>query len=176
MWFEVQDYGLVVNELPQSYQELADAIYVLANAHRGTALAIGDCLLVCEENYPDKLGQAAEESGFSPSYLQNLMWICRRIPPANRIGIPIRTLAVVAAINDDNERQGVLDKIHNGLLPKASDELRALTSGLRSQQSTSVSLKMIVMELLLAIDNGKDIELLIQELRKKINYVTKQLN
>ena len=56
----------------------------LSSVHRRSAWALGDALLWGEARFGETYAQAAELTGFSVQYLQNLTSICRRVPRQRR--------------------------------------------------------------------------------------------
>lgn len=75
--------GLVLGT-EMTYDRYEALLVWLSSVHRRSAWALGDALLYGEQVFGETYAQAAELTGFSVQYLQNLASICRRVPRQRR--------------------------------------------------------------------------------------------
>ncbi len=58
---------------------------LLGAIKRRTSWYLGDWLVEGEERFGEKMAQAADVTGLSPSTLVNYRWVCSRVPPVRRV-------------------------------------------------------------------------------------------
>ncbi len=93
-------YLLLPTDLP--YDTWAPIGQTLGDIDRAVPWYIGDWLRYGERTYGETYVQAASETGYSPNYLANLLWVCNKIPPDRRRHHPLSFghHQVVAALDE----------------------------------------------------------------------------